>query len=440
MKRSARAAVRRLGQTRDPVAWCRLERWTATTDSARTAGRLRRGLDSSVQLRNVDDRHVVGNGRVWRDRQVRRRGRRASHRMIAAGSAVRNVALAARLEWVVIGLRDDLRDWRGEIPREVVLGGSIRAERQEDVVIDQAVIIGVAVGKAPSVAGAGRHDVVEVIMMLVPRPWPRPNEFKRQGQTDCDDRARHRDPPCFPRTGSRPRRPGLEIERRDLGRAGTRIRPITPTESRTRRNCHLEGYHLVAATAVAPTRILFRLHGLDVTIQQVRKCGFQGDVPGRVGSGRSTMILLIDNYDSFTYNLVQRLGEIDPASTCGSSATTRSRSTRSRLPSPTHLIISPGPCTPVQAGISNDVVARFAPAIPLLGVCLGHQCIGHAFGAKIVRADRIMHGKTSLIHHDGRGVYRGLSNPFEATRYHSLVIQPGTLPGRSRSRRLDRPG
>ncbi len=87
----------------------------------------------------------------------------------------------------------------------------------------------------------------------------------------------------------------------------------------------------------------------------------------------------------------------------------------------------------MQAGISNEVVARFAPQVPLLGVCLGHQCIGHALGARIVRAGRIMHGKTSLIHHDGRGVYRGLSNPFEATRYHSLVIEPGTLPASSRS-------
>jgi para-aminobenzoate synthetase component II len=140
------------------------------------------------------------------------------------------------------------------------------------------------------------------------------------------------------------------------------------------------------------------------------------------------MILVVDNYDSFTYNLVQRLGEIDP--TVDLRVVRNDQITLEEIESarPTHLIISPGPCTPVQAGISNDVVARFAPRIPLLGVCLGHQCIGHALGAKVVRADRIMHGKTSLIHHDGRGIYRSLSNPFEATRYHSLVIQPGTLP------------
>ena len=95
---------------------------------------------------------------------------------------------------------------------------------------------------------------------------------------------------------------------------------------------------------------------------------------------------------------------------------------------PTRLIVSPGPCTPREAGVSNAVIERFAPKIPVLGVCLGHQCIGHTFGAEVVRADRIMHGKTSLIYHDGAGVYRGLSNPFQATRYHSLVIKPGTLP------------
>jgi para-aminobenzoate synthetase component 2 len=140
------------------------------------------------------------------------------------------------------------------------------------------------------------------------------------------------------------------------------------------------------------------------------------------------MILLVDNYDSFTYNLVQRLGEIDPGVDLRVVRNDQITLEQIESAQPTHLIISPGPCTPVQAGISNDVVARFAARIPLLGVCLGHQCIGHALGAKVVRADRIMHGKTSLIHHDGRGIYRGLSNPFEATRYHSLVIQPGTLP------------
>jgi anthranilate synthase/aminodeoxychorismate synthase-like glutamine amidotransferase len=140
------------------------------------------------------------------------------------------------------------------------------------------------------------------------------------------------------------------------------------------------------------------------------------------------MILLIDNYDSFTYNLVQRLGEIDPGVDLRVVRNDQITLEEIEACRPTHLIISPGPCTPVQAGISNDVVTRFAPEIPLLGVCLGHQCIGHALGAKVVRADRIMHGKTSWIHHDGRGVYRGLANPFEATRYHSLVVEPGSLP------------
>src|SRR5262249_46275292 len=140
------------------------------------------------------------------------------------------------------------------------------------------------------------------------------------------------------------------------------------------------------------------------------------------------MILLVDNYDSFTYNLVQRLGEIDASVDLKVVRNDQLTLRDIELASPTHLIISPGPCTPIQAGISNEVVTRFAPTIPLLGVCLGHQCIGHALGAKIVRADRIMHGKTSWIHHDGRGIYRGIANPFEATRYHSLVIEPGSLP------------
>jgi anthranilate synthase/aminodeoxychorismate synthase-like glutamine amidotransferase len=140
------------------------------------------------------------------------------------------------------------------------------------------------------------------------------------------------------------------------------------------------------------------------------------------------MIVLIDNYDSFTYNLVQRLGEIDPKLHVVVRRNDKISLEEIEALRPTHIIISPGPCTPKESGISNDVVTRFAPKIPILGVCLGHQCIGHAFGAEIVRADRIMHGKTSFIHHDGQGIYRGLPNPFEATRYHSLVIRPGTLP------------
>jgi anthranilate synthase/aminodeoxychorismate synthase-like glutamine amidotransferase len=140
------------------------------------------------------------------------------------------------------------------------------------------------------------------------------------------------------------------------------------------------------------------------------------------------MIVLIDNYDSFTYNLVQRLGEIDPSVDLLVMRNDQVTLDEIAAKSPTHIIISPGPCTPKEAGISNEVIRRFAPTVPLLGVCLGHQCIGHTFGANVVRADRIMHGKTSMIHHDGQGVYRGLLNPFEATRYHSLVIQPGTLP------------
>ncbi len=139
------------------------------------------------------------------------------------------------------------------------------------------------------------------------------------------------------------------------------------------------------------------------------------------------MILLIDNYDSFTYNLVQRLGEIDP--TLDLEVYRNDKITLEQIEEmrPTHLIISPGPCTPNEAGISVPCVKKFAGKIPLLGVCLGHQSIGQAFGAKIVRCGRLMHGKTDQIHHDNQGLLKDLPNPFTATRYHSLVIQPDTL-------------
>jgi anthranilate synthase/aminodeoxychorismate synthase-like glutamine amidotransferase len=141
------------------------------------------------------------------------------------------------------------------------------------------------------------------------------------------------------------------------------------------------------------------------------------------------MILLIDNYDSFTYNLVQRLGEIDPALNLEVYRNDKITPEEIEARRPTHLIISPGPCTPDEAGVSVDCVKRFAGKMPLLGVCLGHQSIGQAFGAKIVRCGRLMHGKTDQIHHDGRGLFEGLPNPLVATRYHSLVIQPDTLSG-----------
>lgn len=139
------------------------------------------------------------------------------------------------------------------------------------------------------------------------------------------------------------------------------------------------------------------------------------------------MLVLIDNYDSFTYNLVQRLGEIDPNIELRVFRNDEVTPDQVAELNPSHVILSPGPCTPREAGVSNDVLLRFAPSVPTLGVCLGHQCIGHVFGGEVVRNARVMHGKTSLIHHDGQGVFRGMSNPFEATRYHSLVIRRETF-------------
>jgi len=138
------------------------------------------------------------------------------------------------------------------------------------------------------------------------------------------------------------------------------------------------------------------------------------------------MLLVIDNYDSFTYNLVQYLGEMGrevrvvrndeiPVAEIAALA-------------PSHIVISPGPCTPNEAGISLEVIKTYAGKIPILGVCLGHQAIGQAFGGKVVRAARVMHGKTSQISHDGKGLFTGLPNPFQATRYHSLLIERASVP------------
>lgn len=135
------------------------------------------------------------------------------------------------------------------------------------------------------------------------------------------------------------------------------------------------------------------------------------------------MLLLIDNYDSFTYNLVQRIGEIDAGVELKVARNDQITVDEARALNPSHLIISPGPCTPKEAGVSNQMIQAFGPRIPTLGVCLGHQCIGHVFGGEVIRNYRIMHGKVSPIFHDGLAVFRGLSNPFEATRYHSLVIR-----------------
>ena len=139
------------------------------------------------------------------------------------------------------------------------------------------------------------------------------------------------------------------------------------------------------------------------------------------------MIVLIDNYDSFTYNLVQRIGELDAARQMKVYRNDKVTLDEIEADDPKHIIVSPGPCTPREGGISNEVIQHFAGRVPILGVCLGHQCIGFTFGAEVVRADRLMHGKTSEIHHDGKTIYTGLSQPFTATRYHSLVVKRDTL-------------
>ncbi len=142
--------------------------------------------------------------------------------------------------------------------------------------------------------------------------------------------------------------------------------------------------------------------------------------------GGAVTILVIDNYDSFTYNIVQYLGELgaDPQVVRNDELSVADILAKK----PTHILISPGPCSPKEAGISVDAIKQLAGKIPILGVCLGHQSIGYAFGGDIIRAKQLMHGKTSQISHDGKGVFKGLPNPFRATRYHSLVIKKETLP------------
>jgi anthranilate synthase component 2 len=138
------------------------------------------------------------------------------------------------------------------------------------------------------------------------------------------------------------------------------------------------------------------------------------------------MIVVLDNYDSFTYNLVQYLGEL--GETLAVYRNDKVSVAEIAAQAPEAIVISPGPCSPGEAGISVDLLRQLGPRVPTLGVCLGHQCIGEAFGGRVVRAPEIMHGKTSLIYHDGEGIFQGLPQPFEAIRYHSLIVERETLP------------
>ncbi len=144
---------------------------------------------------------------------------------------------------------------------------------------------------------------------------------------------------------------------------------------------------------------------------------------GRTGQ---SMILMIDNYDSFTYNLVQYFGELGEELLVKRNDELTMEDIESLRPE--MIVVSPGPCTPNDAGISLEVIAHFAGKIPIFGVCLGHQSIGQAFGGNVIRAERLMHGKTSPVHHDGKGVNSGMPNPFQATRYHSLIVEKESLP------------
>jgi len=140
------------------------------------------------------------------------------------------------------------------------------------------------------------------------------------------------------------------------------------------------------------------------------------------------VIFVLDNYDSFTYNLVQRFGEIDPTLKIEVARNDQTTIEEIEQAAPEKIIVSPGPCTPQEAGLSKEIIAHFAGKIPILGVCLGHQCIAEVFGAQVVRAQRLMHGKISMVYHDGKGVFQNLPSPFQATRYHSLIVPEATCP------------
>jgi len=140
------------------------------------------------------------------------------------------------------------------------------------------------------------------------------------------------------------------------------------------------------------------------------------------------MIFLLDNYDSFTWNLVQRIGELRDDIEVRVERNDQVTLQDIEALQPERIIISPGPCTPVEAGLSRDVIRHFGTTIPVLGVCLGHQCLADVYGARVERAGRLMHGKTSMIEHSGQGVFAGLPNPFEATRYHSLIVPRSSIP------------
>ena len=146
----------------------------------------------------------------------------------------------------------------------------------------------------------------------------------------------------------------------------------------------------------------------------------------RLGLPSPTVLLVIDNYDSFTYNLVQYLGELGVEMKIYRNDEIALDEIRALKPG--RILISPGPCSPRESGLSNAIIKTFGPTIPTFGVCLGHQCIGHVFGGEVVRAERLMHGKTSPIYHNGRDLFVGMPNPFTATRYHSLIIKRDTMP------------